>query len=127
MPIQEEPEQVDTEAPTSVVESLCSTDYCQLVSNKHIENDESTTEINSINMNLKKSVLRASGTITLAIMQGDNILAKDTLNTGGISTTFTKATAQFSPPAEIGGTDFNIVVLYEGSGSVQAGSFTVTG
>ena len=127
VPIPEEPEQVDTEAPTSVGESLCSSDYCKLVSNKRIENDESITEINSISMNLKKSVLRASGTITIAIMQGDNILAKDTLSTGGISTTFTNATAQFNPPAEIGGTDFNIVVLYEGSGSVQASSFTVTG
>jgi hypothetical protein len=127
-PDQEETEPVDNaDAPTSNCDSdtLCSTEYCQLVASKHIENDGSITEVSSVDLKLKKSTLRASGTIVVAIMDGSQVLAKDMLSTSGISTTYTAATAEFSTPINIKGASFEIVVVYEGSGSVQASSFVV--
>jgi hypothetical protein len=120
---QEETEPVNNEADGS--DSLCRTEYCQLVASMHIENDGSITEISSVDLKLKKSTLRSSGTITVAIMQDSYVLTNDTISTNGISTTYTAARAEFSPPIDIKGSSFDIVVVYEGSGIVQASSIVV--
>jgi hypothetical protein len=123
---EQETEPVDDEADDSDDSGiLCETDYCDVIAIKHIENDGSITEINSVDLNLKKSTLRSSGMITVTIVQGSHVLARDEISSSGISTTYTAARAEFSTPVNIEGSSFDIVVAYEGSGSVQASSFVV--
>jgi hypothetical protein len=119
-PLSEVPELVDND--TNDSGSLCSTEYCIQVAGQHVQNDRTITEINSIDLILKKSTTRASGTITVGIVQGDNILAKDTIDTSEIQTSYTTMTAQFSSLVE---GSFDIVVMYEGCGLVTVSSIGI--
>jgi hypothetical protein len=114
---QEELEQVDKD--TDDLGGLCSTDYCDQVASQHVENDGSITEINSIALSLEKSTTRARGTVTVGIVQGDKILAKETIDTSEISTSYTTITKHLIPSVNIEGPSFEIVVVYEGSGSIR--------
>jgi hypothetical protein len=103
--------------------SICSTEYCLQVASLHVENDGSST-IGSIDLNLKKSTLRASGTITVAIMDGNDILAKNILSTANVDTTYSVQTVQLNTPINVEGSNFDIIVMYEGSGLVTVSSIT---
>lgn len=114
------------ESPTTNNEddnSICGTEYCLQVASQHVENDGSTT-IGSIDLNLKKSTSRASGTITIAIMDGNDVLAKNTLSTGSIETTYSVQTVQLNTPINVDTSNFDIIVMYEGSGLVTVSSIT---
>jgi hypothetical protein len=129
-PVSEVPTPIDenTEVPTDIeddVDSICSTEYCKLITSQHYQNTGSIDAVSSIDLNIKKSTTRASGTITVAIVEGNDVLAKNTMSTSDIDTSYTIATTQFVPPAHVG-SSFDVVVTYEGSGLVSVSSVALT-
>ena len=124
----EEPPVENPEVPdnTGGSDNLCSTEYCTLIASQHVKNDGSITEINSIELNMKKSTLRASGIVTVAIVQDGDVLAKNTIRTSDINTSYAVVAAQFSSP-DVHGNSFDIVVMYEGSGVVTVRSVAMAG
>jgi hypothetical protein len=115
----EEPEPIDSVDSSS----LCSTIYCGQIASQHVENDGNIDTVNSVDLSLTKSTSRTSGTVTIAILNGDYILARDTISSDEIKQAYAPATAQFSSPVDVEEISFDIVVVYEGSGRVT-GSIT---
>jgi hypothetical protein len=116
-PVSEEPEAVDSDDSGSE----CSTDYCWQIASQHVENDGSIDTVNSVDMSLKKSTSRASGTVTVAIVQGSTTLASSAVSTEVIKQAYNPVQVAFDAVKVTG--DFDIVVVYQGSGSVT-GSIT---
>jgi hypothetical protein len=113
-----------TPTDTSDSDSLCSTDYCQLVTSQHVQNDGNITEVRSIDLSLKKSSTRADGSVIVGVVQGGYILTSNTIDTNDLTTFYGNVTAQFSQPAEVAGTSFDIVVMYVGTGYVTGSVIT---
>jgi hypothetical protein len=82
-------------------DSLCSTDYCVQVASQHVENDGSIAAVSSADLSLRKSTTRASGTVTVAIINSDDVLAKGAISTSEIKTSFATVAAQFSSPIDV--------------------------
>jgi hypothetical protein len=128
-----DPSNQTIEKPEPVITSVqndsdppCSTEYCQIVENQTFHNDGSIAALSSVDLGMKKSAMRASGTVILAVVQSDVVLAKNIISTGAIDTSYSVLTTQFGVPVDVKGDDFSVLVIYEGSGSVTVGSLEIT-
>ncbi|HXG06754.1 MAG TPA: hypothetical protein VNI77_05435 [Nitrososphaera sp.] len=88
-----------------------------------LEDDESL-DVETVEFKAKKSILRATGTITVAIVQDGKVLDADSMSTNGLSTTYSDREASFD--IKVTG-EFEVVIMYDGSGSLQANSINVPG
>jgi hypothetical protein len=57
-------------------------------------------------------------------MDGNDVLAKNSLSTVSVDTTYSVQTVQLNTPINIEGSNFDIIVMYEGSGLVTVSSIT---
>jgi hypothetical protein len=105
--------------------SLCNTESCWVLSNQNIQNDGSITTVSSVDLSMKKSFTKARGTVSLAIVQDSTVLAKHFIGTGAIDTNYTSLTTQFGVPVNVKGNDFDVIVMYEGRGTVTMDSLTI--
>jgi len=103
-------------------DTLC----CTLVTIQHMDNSAGTDTIDSVNLSMKKSSSRSTGIVTVAIVEGDDVIAIDTISTRELETTYTTVRAEFSPSVQPQG-GFDIVVKYEGSGVIGVNSVAVVG
>jgi hypothetical protein len=87
------------------------------------DSDDSMT-VDTVEFAAKKSTLRASGTLTIAIVQDDKILDKDTMSTSALGTTYKDLESEFD--LEVQG-DFQVVFMFEGSGIVTVTDINVPG
>jgi hypothetical protein len=75
-------------------------------------------------LTIKKSTTQDSGTIVVAIVEGNEVLAKTTMSASEIDTRYTVKTIQFAKPAIVEDA-FDIVVAYEGTGLITVSSLNV--
>ncbi len=100
------------EAPNTDDSDIC----CELITSLHVTNDGDSPVVNSVEMGLKKVLSRTAGTITVAIVQNDEILGRYEVKTSALETTYRTITATFD---SVNVTDeFDVVVLFDGSGLV---------
>jgi hypothetical protein len=105
-------------------DSLCTTEYCKIITSNHSENRDKIGAISSIELTIKKSTTQDSGTIVVAIVEGNEVLAKTTMSASEIDTRYTVKTIQFAKPAIVEDA-FDIVVAYEGTGLITVSSLNV--
>jgi hypothetical protein len=86
--------------------------------------DDQSFEIQTVEFIAKSAVLYQKGTLTVAIVQDDEIQDKYSTSVTRLPTTYTDLVASFN--AEVTG-PFEVVIMYEGTGSVQANSIEVSG
>jgi hypothetical protein len=108
--------------PASPDIGVCADESCVIVASKHVQNDGSVDAIDSVDLSLKKSSSKSSGIITVAIAQGEDVLATGTISTYELQTSHTTVTAELGTAAGVQGRDFDVIVMYEGSGTITVAS-----
>lgn len=101
------------------------TDMENVIASKTVapESEDGMT-IDTVEFVAKKSTLRARGTLTIAIVQDNMILDKNTMSTSAISTIHKDLESAFD--IDVQG-DFQVVFMYEGSGVVTVNDIIVPG
>jgi Big-like domain-containing protein/glucodextranase-like protein len=82
-----------------------------------------TTTISAVEFTAKKSTSRASGTVTVAIVQGSTTLASSVVSTSVIKQAYNPVLVAFNAVKVTD--DFQVVITYEGSGSVTVTTITI--
>jgi hypothetical protein len=94
----------------------CSIEDCNIIASRNVQNNESVTEINAVDLNIKKLTSRVTGTVTIALVQNNEILDQQTISTSSLKTSYTTVEVPFDAVSVTG--SFDIVVIYDGSGVV---------
>jgi hypothetical protein len=87
------------------------------------QEDGATTTITTIEFDARKSNSRTSGTLTVAIVQGDEVLGTDTFRVRDMKSTFNTMEASFDS-IEVEG-DFDVAIMYNGDSWVYVDSISV--
>jgi hypothetical protein len=126
-PVQEEPVQPVAYTPEDNNDSSnsgynCDTSSCILIAGQHVPNNgDAITAISSVDLQLRKTTSRTSGTAIVALVKDGNVVDKDIIDVSSLRTTqFSTVTAQFNPSVDVAGSSFDIVVFFEGQDRVVA-------
>lgn len=87
------------------------------------QGDNTTTTVDAVKFTAKKLTSRTLGIVMVAIVQDSNVIAEGTLSTRSLETSYTTVQVAFNSVKVTG--DFDIVIMYLGSGVVNVTNITV--
>jgi hypothetical protein len=130
-PVQEEPVQPVAYTPEDNIPQdnnessnsgySCDTSSCILIVGQHVPNDgNAITAISSVDLQLRKTTSRTSGTAIVALVKDGNIVDQAALDVSELRSYYSPITAKFSQPVDVAGSSFDIVIFFEGEDRVVA-------
>lgn len=82
---------------------------------RQIENDGRSIAINSVDLSIREVTSRTSGTITVAIVQGNTVLNASSMSMSTYGLDDSYKTVQVPIATEVAG-DFDVMAMYDGTG-----------